>query len=101
MDGTRTRRTRDPIRQAWYARSRQQWFTRLLGLGRDAGEQPGRSDGATCLAPNREAGILLRDQSNSIRGFAELLAEDPSLTTRNRRFVMNILTSVNRLLGHG
>jgi hypothetical protein len=50
------------------------------------------------LALSREARVLLRDRSNSIRGFAELLAEDPGLTTRNRRFLMHILTSINRLL---
>jgi hypothetical protein len=98
MDGTRARRTRDRIRQAWHARSRQQRFARFLGFARDAGEPNGDSGGAAREALSRAARIVLRDRSNSIRGFAELLVEDPSLTTRSRRFVMNILTSVNQLL---
>jgi hypothetical protein len=32
MDATRTRRTRDRARQAWYARYRQQRFARFLGF---------------------------------------------------------------------
>jgi hypothetical protein len=32
MDGTRARRTRDPARQAWYARWRQRRFARFLGF---------------------------------------------------------------------
>jgi hypothetical protein len=40
MDATRPRRTRDRIRQAWYARSRQQRFARFLGFAQGAGEHP-------------------------------------------------------------
>jgi hypothetical protein len=32
LDATRTRRTRDRARQAWYARQRQQRFARFLGF---------------------------------------------------------------------
>ena len=32
MDATRKRRTRDPARQTWYARCRQQRFARFLGF---------------------------------------------------------------------
>jgi hypothetical protein len=32
MDATRTRRTRDRVRQTWYARSRQVRFARFLGF---------------------------------------------------------------------
>jgi hypothetical protein len=32
MDATRPRRTRDPARQKWYARYRQQRFARFLGF---------------------------------------------------------------------
>ena len=32
MDGTRKRRTRDKVRQAWYARHRQRRFARFLGF---------------------------------------------------------------------
>jgi len=38
MDATRPRRTRDRIRQAWYARCRQQRFARFLGFAQGAGE---------------------------------------------------------------
>ena len=34
MDGSRTRRTKDPVRKAWYAHQRQFRFARLLGFGR-------------------------------------------------------------------
>lgn len=34
MDGTRRRRTRDQVRQAWYARHRQRRFARMLGFAR-------------------------------------------------------------------
>jgi hypothetical protein len=33
MDGSRTRRTRDPIRKAWYASHRQRRFARHYGFG--------------------------------------------------------------------
>lgn len=33
MDATRARRTRDPIRQRWYAAYRARRFARLLGFG--------------------------------------------------------------------
>jgi hypothetical protein len=33
MDGTRKRRTRDLVRQAWYAGCRQRRFARFLGFG--------------------------------------------------------------------
>ena len=36
MDATRARRTRDQIRQRWYALHRQQRFARFLGFGSDA-----------------------------------------------------------------
>ena len=41
MDGTRSRRTKDPIRQQWYALCRQQRFARFLGFPSDpqAGSQ--------------------------------------------------------------
>jgi hypothetical protein len=32
MDATRARRTRDRVRQVWYARWRQQRFARFLGF---------------------------------------------------------------------
>jgi hypothetical protein len=32
MDGTRPRRTRDPVRRRWYARQRQARFARYLGF---------------------------------------------------------------------
>lgn len=32
MDGTRRRRTRDQVRQNWYARHRQRRFARMLGF---------------------------------------------------------------------
>jgi hypothetical protein len=32
MDATRSRRTRDRVRQRWYARQRQRRFARLLGF---------------------------------------------------------------------
>ena len=43
MDGTRARRTRDKVRQAWYARHRQRRFARFLGFDdkpRDAATPP-------------------------------------------------------------
>jgi hypothetical protein len=36
MDATRTRRTKDRARQAWYARHRQRRFARFLGFTQDA-----------------------------------------------------------------
>jgi hypothetical protein len=33
MDGSRARRTRDPIRKAWYASHRQRRFARHYGFG--------------------------------------------------------------------
>jgi hypothetical protein len=36
MDATRARRTRDRIRQQWYARHRQRRFARFLGFAPDA-----------------------------------------------------------------
>ena len=39
MDATRTRRTRDGARRAWYARHRQRRFARYLGFVND-GEYP-------------------------------------------------------------
>ena len=39
MDATRPRRTRDRIRQAWYARCRQQRFARFLGFAQGAAGQ--------------------------------------------------------------
>jgi hypothetical protein len=33
MDGSRTRRIRDPIRKAWYASHRQRRFARRYGFG--------------------------------------------------------------------
>jgi hypothetical protein len=73
-------------------------LARLLRFARDAVEPIGNSGAAAHQALSHAARIVLRDRSNSIRGFAELLVEDPSLTTRNRRFAMNILASVNQLL---
>lgn len=34
MDGTRRRRTRDQVRQEWYARHRQRRFARMLGFAK-------------------------------------------------------------------
>ena len=52
MDATRVRRTRDRVRQLWYARQRQRRFARFLGF---ANEGPaGRSPSS------RPIGALLR-----------------------------------------
>jgi hypothetical protein len=43
VDGTRARRTRDKVRQAWYALQRQRRFARFLGFEekpRDAATPP-------------------------------------------------------------
>src|SRR3954452_2704541 len=42
MDGTRARRTREPVRQAWYARRRR--FARFLGFVQDAPAPQDRDD---------------------------------------------------------
>jgi hypothetical protein len=42
MDATRPRRTRDKVRQSWYARHRQRRFARFLGFG-DVVTAPGRT----------------------------------------------------------
>jgi hypothetical protein len=42
MDATRTRRTRDRARQAWYARDRQRRFARFLGFLDVRGSDPQR-----------------------------------------------------------
>jgi hypothetical protein len=41
MDATRTRRTKDRARQAWYARHRQRRFARFLGFTQDAAAAAG------------------------------------------------------------
>ena len=49
MDGTRSRRTRDEARRAWYACRRQQRFARFLGFddkARDAASPPTADAGA-------------------------------------------------------
>ena len=57
MDGTRPRRTRDSIRQGWYARHRSVRFARHLGFPRTApGPGPeappcGPPTGSPCLTP--------------------------------------------------
>jgi hypothetical protein len=43
VDATRTRRTKDRVRQAWYAVNRQRRFARRLGFGP---ESSGRADGS-------------------------------------------------------
>ena len=42
MDATRVRRTRDRVRQLWYARQRQRRFARFLGFANEgpAGRSP-------------------------------------------------------------
>ncbi len=62
MDGTRPRRTRDRIRQGWYARQRSVRFARHLGFPLTApaslAEAPpcGPPAGAPCLTPLALAG---------------------------------------------
>ena len=53
VDGTRARRTRDKVRQAWYARQRQRRFARFLGFEekpRDAASSPTADAGRTAAA---------------------------------------------------
>ena len=53
MDGTRTRRTRDRARQAWYARHRQRRFARFLGFddrARDPSSPPTAGAGRASAA---------------------------------------------------
>jgi hypothetical protein len=45
MDATRSRRTRDRARQAWYARHRQRRFARFLGFD-DRARDPASSPAA-------------------------------------------------------
>jgi hypothetical protein len=60
MDGTRTRRTRDRARQAWYARHRQWRFARFLGLLASSGpvteQRP--SPVPAISTPRREASFV-------------------------------------------
>jgi hypothetical protein len=42
MDATRTRRTRDSARRAWYASQRQRRFARFLGFFSVRGSNPER-----------------------------------------------------------
>ena len=53
MDATRSRRTRDRARQAWYARHRQRRFARFLGFDdrvRDPASPPMASAGRASAA---------------------------------------------------
>ena len=53
MDATRTRRTRDRARQAWYASHRQRRFARFLGFPTSKGP-------ATGVIPSPNPAILTR-----------------------------------------
>ncbi len=44
MDATRTRRTKDQARQAWYAVNRQRRFARHLGFGPEFGAARGLAE---------------------------------------------------------
>ena len=58
VDGTRARRTRDKVRQAWYARHRQRRFARFLGFDdkpRDAASPPTVRAGRASAALARQA----------------------------------------------
>ena len=52
MDATRVRRTRDPTRQAWYARHRQWRFARFLG---SPAPSPVPGSGQKLTLPDHEA----------------------------------------------
>jgi hypothetical protein len=56
MDATRTGRTRDRARQAWYASHRQRRFARFLGFSTSSGPDAGRipSSGPTIPTHRRE-----------------------------------------------
>ena len=60
MDATRTRRTRDPARQTWYASHRQRRFARFLGFLSLRGPDPERipSTGPAIPTRRREASFV-------------------------------------------
>jgi hypothetical protein len=66
MDATRTRRTRDRVRQAWYAYCRQQRFARFLGFPSSA------------PAPNQ----VLRDRASYPRAEIPMTAHAELATLR-------------------
>jgi hypothetical protein len=53
MDATRTRRTRDPARQTWYASHRQRRFARFLGFLSLRGPDPERIPSPCPAIPTR------------------------------------------------
>jgi hypothetical protein len=60
MDATRARRTRDPARQAWYARHRQWRFARFLGFLTSSGPatKQKQAPGPTISTGRREASFV-------------------------------------------
>ena len=68
MDGTRARRTRDPVRQAWYARQRQRQhrFARFLGFVQGAPAPQDRDD-------SRDRGRYARASSAALFGAALII----------------------------
>jgi hypothetical protein len=52
MDATRTRRTKDRARQAWYAKHRQRRFARFLGFTQNATAAAGCNGGKPILLHN-------------------------------------------------
>jgi len=53
MDATRTRRTRDPARQTWYASHRQRRFAQFLGFLSLRGPDPERIPSPGLVIPSR------------------------------------------------
>jgi|GEM_PF-3774494 len=73
MDATRTRRTKDPARQRWYAQERQRRFARFLNFGSETvGASTSDANAprvSTELAESRDAQPK-RDRANSLTALA-------------------------------
>ena len=76
MDATRTRRTKDRARQAWYAACRQRRFARFLGFLGAGSASPAVSRDLTGDGPLTVPGAILSSLRGSRAAFSRRVGSD-------------------------